>query len=130
MNQSQEDLQKLIRLKRHESPPEGYFEDFLEEFRSRQGGELPKQSSSGLFKDRLATWFRELDSVKWVAGAGVAYAGVMAAVFMWPTGGSVNVENPNLRPASYQPDKGRPLPTVDFPKIENAESGSTTPREF
>lgn len=129
MNQSQEDVQKLIRLKRYESPPEGYFEEFLEGFQGRQRGELLKQSSLGLFKDRLGTWFGELGSVKWVAGAGVAYAGVMAAIFMWPTG-QTQLENPNLTPASYQPDKGRPLPTVDFPKIENSQSGSTTPREF
>lgn len=130
MNQSQEeDIQKLIRLKRYESPPEEYFEDFLEEFQSRQRGELLQQSSLGLFKERLGTWFRELGSVKWVAGAGVAYAGVMAAVLLWPSNPS-KVENPNLAPATYQPDKGRPLPTVDFPKIENSQSGSTTHREF
>ena len=86
MNQSQEeDVQKLIRLKRHESPPEEYFENFLEEFQTRQRGELLKQSSFGLFKDRLATWYRELGSVKLVAATGAAYAGVMAAVFMWPS---------------------------------------------
>ena len=131
MNQSEEeDIQKLIRLKRHESPPEGYFEDFLEEFQTRQRGELLKQSSFGLFKDRLGTWFRELGSIKWVAGAGAAYAGVMVAIFMWPAGNPNKTENPNLRPASYQPEKGRPLQTVDFPKIENSGSGSTTPREF
>lgn len=130
MNQSQEEeIQKLIRLKRHETPPEGYFEDFLEEFQSRQRGVLLKQSSFGLFKDRLGTWFRELGSVKWVAGAGVAYAGVMAAVFMWPAGPN-KVENSNLAPATYQPDKGRPIPTVDFPKIEKTQSDSTTHREF
>ena len=131
MNPSEEDkIQKLIGLKRHESPPEGYFEDFLEEFQSRQRSELLQQSSLGLFKERLGTWFRELGSVKWVAGAGAAYAGVMAAVLLWPDNSSSTTENPNLAPATYHPDKGKPLPTVDFPKIENSGSGSTTHREF
>ena len=131
MNQSQEeDVQKLIRLKRHESPPEEYFENFLEEFQTRQRGELLKQSSFGLFKDRVATWYREQGAVKWVAGAGAAYAGVMAAVFMWPIGNPTKMDDPNMQPASYQPNKGTPLPTVDFPKIENSGSGSTPLREF
>ncbi|MDA7881261.1 hypothetical protein N9A94_03060 [Akkermansiaceae bacterium] len=130
MNQSQEEeIQKLIRLKRHEAPPEEYFEEFLEEFQNRQRGGLLRQSSFGLFKDRLGTWFRELGSIKWVAGAGVAYAGVTAAILLWPAT-PVKMESQNLAPASYQPDKGRPLPTVDFPKIEKTQSGSTTPREF
>lgn len=37
------DISKLLRLKRYEQPPPGYFDDFLHEFRRRQRAELLKQ---------------------------------------------------------------------------------------
>ena len=66
-------IQKVISLKRYETPPDGYFEDFLKEFQQRQRQELLKKSSLSLLSERVGTWFRELGSIKWVAGAGVAY---------------------------------------------------------
>jgi hypothetical protein len=36
MSEPEKQVQNLIRLKRFEEPRDGYFEDFLEEFRSRR----------------------------------------------------------------------------------------------
>ena len=47
------DLQRLLRLKRHEAPPPEYFEDFLFEFQRRQRAEMLKRPLWRLALDRF-----------------------------------------------------------------------------
>jgi len=117
----EDQVQKIVSLKRHEMPRDGYFEDFLVEFQQRQRSELLHKSSSSIFFERVATWFREVGSIKWVAGAGVAYAAFMAAILLWPAGPGTRPD-PNLSPASYEPAPKVVTPPdekeEDFPKLE------------
>jgi hypothetical protein len=129
MGHQEEQVERLMRLKRHESPREGYFEDFLDEFQSRQRQELLKKSSLELFAERFSTWFCELGTIKWVAGAGAAYAAIMLGVFLFLPPSESEV-SPNLRPVSYQRDPADPLPAVDFESGKNFYSPSNTSREF
>lgn len=68
-----EDIQKLIRLKRYEKPPEDFVEDFLASFKDRQRAEMLHRSARGLLWERVTTYFAEFLTPKWAwAGASVA----------------------------------------------------------
>lgn len=71
-----EDIQRLIRLKRHEQPPPGFVEDFVGQLQHRQRAELLQQSARGLLWERMNTYFEGLFAPKW----GFAGATVMALV--------------------------------------------------
>ncbi|MGJ8698040.1 MAG: hypothetical protein ACSHYF_17100 [Verrucomicrobiaceae bacterium] len=129
MNNREEQIQNIIRLKRYETPRDGYFEDFLDEFQSRQRQELLKKSSLSLLGERVGTWFRELGSIKWVAGAGVAYAALMVGILIWPSA-TGPASNPNVAPASFERDGSKPLPAVDFENGANYRSREATKQEF
>jgi hypothetical protein len=83
-----EDIQKLIRLKRYEKPPEDFVEDFLASFKERQRAEMLHRSARGLLWERVTTYFSEFLSPKWAwAGATVA-AVALLGVSLRPHGGS------------------------------------------
>ena len=52
MDDEFQDLQRLLRLKRHEAPPPAYFEDFMAEFHRRQREELLRRPLWRLALDR------------------------------------------------------------------------------
>ena len=53
MDDQFDDLQRLLRLKRHEAPPSEYFEDFLFEFHRAQRAEMLRRPLWRLALDRL-----------------------------------------------------------------------------
>jgi len=126
MNNYDEQISKIVSLKRYETPRDGYFEDFLVEFQERQRGELLQKSSMSLFFERVATWFREMSSLKWVAGAGVAYAALMLGILLWPAGPGT-VPDPNRAPASFERNQSvvTPAPSTDEEVFEKLEEQGT-----
>ncbi|MGD9748442.1 MAG: hypothetical protein AB7V57_19015, partial [Verrucomicrobiales bacterium] len=52
---SENEVQKLLRMKGLVPPPEGYVENFLSEFHERQRSELLRRSARGLFVERIGT---------------------------------------------------------------------------
>ena len=79
------ELQELISLKKYEQPEEGYFDDFLVEFQQRQRSEMLQTSARGLLLERAKAWFSEFGSMRWVMGAGVAYAAVALVFHFTPS---------------------------------------------
>ena len=73
MDDQFDDLQRLLRLKRHEAPPPEYFEDFLFEFHRRQRAELLRRPLWRLALDRLE------GALPTFTPARYAYAGSCAA---------------------------------------------------
>lgn len=113
-----ENVQKLIRLKRFETPGEGFAEEFLREFHQRQRAELLKQSSVELLRERVQTWWHHLTVPKW------AFATVTAAVCaasVWLLGGTEASSSPQV--TSTVP--AAPLPPVTekpfIPKMDLSE---------
>lgn len=60
-----DEIQKLIRLKRHERPPEGFVDDFVAAFKDRQRSEMLHRSARGLLWERVTTYFSEMLNPKW-----------------------------------------------------------------
>lgn len=79
-----EQLRRLLRLKRHEQPEEGYFDKFLDDFHAHQLKTLATQSATSLWFERVQTAFSAIRRpvIAWSAVA--AYAGVMILVHAWP----------------------------------------------
>ncbi|MDB4673681.1 hypothetical protein OAF27_02590 [Verrucomicrobiales bacterium] len=74
MNEEFTDLQKLLQLKRHEKPGDHYFENFIDDFHSRQRSALLNQSARGLLLERIGTYLS--GGTKPILASGVAFAAV------------------------------------------------------
>lgn len=71
-----EQLSALLRLKRHEQPPAGYFEDLLKQVHARQRSELLRKPLSQIALERLHTFFGEHSM------GSLSYAGAMAGLLV------------------------------------------------
>ena len=67
-----EEIQRLLRLKRYETPGEDFVEDFVARFRERQRAELLRQSARGLLWERVSLFLSDLISPKWTTAAATA----------------------------------------------------------
>jgi len=77
-----EDIQKLIRLKRHELPPQGFVDEFVAALKERQRSELLQGSARGLLWERVTTYFADLFNPKWALAGAAAVAITMGVLMM------------------------------------------------
>lgn len=80
----EEQLQRLLRLKRHEQPPEGFAVDFLEKFQRRQRTELVRRSALSILWERSQAWMEGLRRPVVVWGAVCAYGALMLGLWLVP----------------------------------------------
>ncbi|MDF1657217.1 MAG: hypothetical protein P1U58_06365 [Verrucomicrobiales bacterium] len=91
-----EDVQKLLRLKRYESPGEEYFQQFSEDFKDRQRSELLKGSARSLLIERASLWLDEMSPNRWAIPAtatACAAALTVGAFVAFQPGETVSAEN-------------------------------------
>ena len=106
---SHEPMHRIIRLKRYEQPPEGYFEEFLKEFHTRQRAELLRPSLRELFLERINAILAEI-RVPAMAYAGAAAVAVVASVIILRQ--PVATDQPRAYAASYS------QPPVTVPSMQ------------
>ena len=94
---TEEDIATLLRLKRHEQPPPGYFDNFLHEFHRRQRAELLKQPLWKIALQRAHDFMFQLNvgSMPAAATALVILAAVISLkVYQTPNTATVAVVTP------------------------------------
>ncbi|MEM9283835.1 MAG: hypothetical protein AAGA96_18595 [Verrucomicrobiota bacterium] len=105
-----DDVQRLIKLKRYETPGEDYFSNFADEFKDRQRSEMLRQSSRTLLLERVGMWFEETGPSKWAVPAGAAAAaGALLLLNPKPVGENVPAETALSVPSTFGGDLSDPM---------------------
>lgn len=73
-----EAIRKLMRLKRHESPGEGFTEDFLRQFHRRQSEHASHETALSRFIRQMGQGFEAFLNPKWGLAAAVAVIALLA----------------------------------------------------
>lgn len=138
MNTSHEpspELAALLRLKRHEQPPPGYFDQFAHAFRERQRAELLRVSAWRLLVDRVGTHFLEwrfLLQPRWSITAAAAAILLALALIARPTAPSSVAHTAPPRaatPATVESVAVLPPPAASAPAARGAVPVSSHPPE-
>jgi hypothetical protein len=144
---NENDIGKLLRLKRHEQPPPGYFENFLHEFHRRQRDELLREPLWRISLQRAHDFMFRLN-VPSLASYPVAAAAVLVCaavisfkIYQTPPPANFVQQTPSaLSISSSNGDNdwslARPIPTRDFSsplrrnvrQSAHAQRAAATPR--
>jgi hypothetical protein len=90
----------LLRLKRHEQPPPGYFDQLLHDVHRRQRAELLRRPLWKIAAERMQVFFSEHSM------GNLSYAGAMAAVLVFGVAAIGLMTPGEIRPANNLADNG------------------------
>lgn len=114
------DLEKLLRLKRYETPGEEYYEKFAQDFKDRQRSEMLRHSSVSLLSERVTQFVSEMGPAKWAVPVGAAAAAIAGGIFIFNTTEAVSTEQQIAQEVQIAPDQnsleGTPTINLDLPK--------------
>ncbi len=112
-----EQLNRLLRLKRYELPQEDFAAEFLDAFHRRQRSDQLKRSSLSLVWERVVTWLEGLRRPVVLYSLAGAYASLLLLGWLWPSAQSST-------PASLVITRPAPQPVVVLiqPQSGTAES--------
>ena len=113
------EIARLLRLKRYEQPPPGYFENFLHEFHRRQRDEMLRQPLWRICLERAQSFMLRLD-VRSLASYPAAVAAVLVCaavislkIYQQPETARVALQNP---PALSMPVNAEEELTLAVPR--------------
>lgn len=98
----------LLRLKRYEQPPPGYYDRLLQDIHRRQRTELLQRPLWKIAADRLQTFFGEHSM------GGLSYAGAMAGVLVVGVA-AIGLMTPSVESGSQYAVNDRPTAKIDAP---------------
>ncbi len=130
-----EQLSALLRVKRHEQPPAGYFDDLLRDIHRRQRAELLHRPLWKIAAERVQTFFSEhsMGHLSYAcAMAAVLVVGVAAIGLLTPGGNPGHQQTDSMaavsKPAPVAEEKilslaSNPAPKLDAPALPAASPG-------
>ncbi len=125
-----EDLKvsKLLRLKRYEQPPPGYFDDFLHEFQRRQRAEALRQPSWAALWERIASIAPTFRVPQFAYAAILILAGGASALILTqqPAGRLAGTDDSR---ASFSLTASRPVTITDTLPV-SARTGGALPSHY
>jgi hypothetical protein len=110
-------LLELLRLKRHETPGDEYFDHLLPRIHTRLRVEMMRQSSESLFLERVGVFFDNLAGGRWVAGGIAAYAAALVGglfLLQWSATPD-ETGDPTLQPVSLEANAHLAPQTIRVP---------------
>lgn len=134
---TEEQLSALLRLKRHEQPPAGYFDQLLRDIHRRQRSELLHRPLWKIAAERVQTFFGEhsMGHVSYAGALAMVLIGGIAAIGLIIPGGKIESPSTTLavvpkvsRPAA--PEKlftiqpSAPAPRLGPPSIATLQPGT------
>lgn len=120
-----EAIRKLMRLKRHETPGEGFTEDFLREFHRRQQEVAQRQSGLDRFLQMLGDKFESFLNPKWGLAAAAAVI-ALVAVFLNGLNGSAPASNQPTQ-AATKIEESKQKAVAESDDLQNKPEGVALP---